>query len=341
MDEQNILKKIIGKTIAIVYIFEGESAPGFEHYHIWKSDVISEWLKAIQELKGLPFILDVRTFVEKAIANTLPCIDYVINLNCGSCELSSMGLIPSLCSFLGIPCIPCDTVSIITGENKKVSNFIAKAIGLNVPKNFTPQNTNGIYRPLNFGSSFGVKRVDSIDCSNTGIYQEFIYGYDVTTPFIFNPITQKMEPLPTIIYLPDNDDKKWFFDENAKKTKSGYKRHIITEIEQNLIAQYQSLIECLSIKTFCRIDARVKCNVDEKIENIADYKLKEQSTYFVEINSMPTIHEGNSFDFSYNAISSEHSIYPFMVLLKDNVPTMSAHSLLLACSILAYTKAKD
>ena len=111
---KNIFESITGKTIAIVYIFEGEDAPGFEHYHIWRGDVISEWLKATQDLRGLPFILDVRTFVEKAMNNTLPKIDYVINLNCGSCELSPMGIVPSVCGFLKIPCIPCDTAAIVS-----------------------------------------------------------------------------------------------------------------------------------------------------------------------------------------------------------------------------------
>ena len=111
---KNIFESITGKTIAIVYIFEGEMSPGFEHYHIWRGDVISEWLKATQDLRGLPFILDVRTFVEKAMNNTLPKIDYVINLNCGSCELSPMGIVPSVCVFLKIPCIPCDTAAIVS-----------------------------------------------------------------------------------------------------------------------------------------------------------------------------------------------------------------------------------
>ena len=88
--------KIKGKTIAIVYIFEGEDARGFEHYHIWKSDVITKWMNAVQKLYCLPLILDVRTFVEKAISRTLPHVDYVLNLNCGSCHLSPMALVPAM-----------------------------------------------------------------------------------------------------------------------------------------------------------------------------------------------------------------------------------------------------
>lgn len=102
-DYMTFLKKMRGKTIAIVYIFEGENAPGFKHYWIWKSDIITGWMNAVQELECLPFIIDVRTFIQKAINQTLPHIDFVLNLNCGSYDLSSMSLIPSMCSFLSIP----------------------------------------------------------------------------------------------------------------------------------------------------------------------------------------------------------------------------------------------
>ena len=55
-------------------------------------NVISLWMNAVQSLHCMPLILDVRTFVEKALNRTLPKIDYVINLNCGSCELSPMSM---------------------------------------------------------------------------------------------------------------------------------------------------------------------------------------------------------------------------------------------------------
>ena len=56
------LENLKGKAIGIVYIFENEEAPGFKHYHIWKSDIISKWMQAIQNIHCIPYILDVRTF---------------------------------------------------------------------------------------------------------------------------------------------------------------------------------------------------------------------------------------------------------------------------------------
>ena len=148
MDNIEIYKKQLsslrGKTIAIVYIFEGEKASGFKHYWVWKSDIISGWLKAVQEIGCLPFILDVRTFVQKAINNTLPHIDFVLNLNCGSYELSSMSLIPSMCSFLSIPCIPCDAAAIVMSENKLISNLLALSKAIEVPDALNKPSDNGV-----------------------------------------------------------------------------------------------------------------------------------------------------------------------------------------------------
>lgn len=36
LEFQNSLDRIKGLTVAIVYIFEGEQAAGFAHYHIWR-----------------------------------------------------------------------------------------------------------------------------------------------------------------------------------------------------------------------------------------------------------------------------------------------------------------
>ena len=44
---ENMLSKIEGSTIAVVYVFQGDSTPSFQHYDPWKSDVISDWLNEI------------------------------------------------------------------------------------------------------------------------------------------------------------------------------------------------------------------------------------------------------------------------------------------------------
>ncbi|MDE6004745.1 MAG: hypothetical protein K2G88_05100, partial [Oscillospiraceae bacterium] len=247
---QDVLYKLQGKTVAVVYIFEGEDSDGFEHYDIWQSDVIGEWLNAIQLNHCHPLILDVRTFIQKAISNTLPHVDFVLNLNAGNKKLSTLGLVPSICSFLNIPCIPCDTVSIITGEHKIIANYIANVTELNLPK-INPNMGECIFRPINFGSSRGVAKVKSNNYTNAGICQEFIQGYDITTPILYHPLNEKLQALPTVMYYSYDKDINWFFNEEVKEKRCGYKMKIL-QIDSLTEKQYINLSEKLNINCYCR-----------------------------------------------------------------------------------------
>lgn len=335
------LNRIKGKTVAIVYIFEGEDAPGFQHYHVWQSDVISKWMNAVQGLHCLPLVLDVRTFVEKAIGRTLPHIDFVLNLNCGSCQLSSMALVPAMCSFLAVPCIPCDAVSIVTGENKRLSNLIAEGIGMKVPQSLMESSPNGIYRPLNYGSSFGVRRGHYDKPNNdNGLYQEFIPGYDITTPGLFNPLSDQIELLPTVVYLPEDDDPDWFFGENEKEVKHGYTQAIHRVVSPELGQQFLNMAKTLSISTFFRIDARVSLQSITSQEELLRTTLTPNNTFFVEINPMPTIKPDNGYGYSYAALTEEDS---FFTCVKEHTRlnrSADVHSFLLANSMIACLRAK-
>lgn len=335
MNNKNLFEEIIGKTIAIVYVFEGENAPGFAHYHIWKSDVISEWLKAIQDLKGLPFILDVRTFVEKAMTNTLPHIDYVVNLNCGSCELSPMGLVPSVCGFLSIPCIPCDTVAIVSGENKNIANLIAKATEINVPEYLLSDDENGIYRPLNYGSSIGVKRGKRYTNAK-GTYQKFIYGYDITTPMVYNPYKKSMDTLPTVIFIPEKGGTEWFYGEKENISNKGYIRKIIKNIPSDTKEKYIKLAESFSINTFCRIDARFQSTELLNESEFENLELNLQNIFFTEINPMPSIRlQNNEFFLSFLSAKENTEINKIILSLQEIIGEVTLHNFLLACSMLA------
>lgn len=336
MKKGNIFEEIMGKTVAIVYAFEGENAPGFKHYHIWKSDVISEWLKAIQDLKGLPFILDVRTFVEKAMANTLPNIDFVINLNCGSCELSPMGLVPSVCGFLSIPCIPCDTVAIVSGENKHMANLIASANKINVPEYLLPDDKNGIYRPLNYGSSVGVRKGCCLT-NKKGIYQRFISGYDITTPMVYNPFKKTMDVLPTIIFIPERGGTEWFYGEEENISNTGYTRKIVKKLSPDIEKKYIKLANSFSINTFCRIDARFQCVGTLNKTKLENLELSLKDIFFTEINPMPSIRlENNEFFLSFSSINKNTNFYKVMLGLNEIIENVTLHNLLLACAMLSY-----
>ena len=213
-----------GKTVAIVYIFENDNASGFNHFFIWRGEVLTRWINAVYEIGCIPLIIDVREFVHKAMNKTLPHIDYVLNLNSGTTELSTMALVPSTCSSINIPCIPCNAVAIVTGEDKRLSNYIANSIGLNVPQELNElDNVDKIFRPINLGNSVGVSKYRNNDFKN-GIWQEFITGYDITTPIVYNPISNQMDLLPTVMFLPNEQDNNWFYGEKEKLSRKRSKQ---------------------------------------------------------------------------------------------------------------------
>lgn len=324
---------ICGKTIAIVYIFEGEDACGYRHYHIWKSDIIGLWMLAIQELGCKPYILDVRTFMEKAATNTLPFIDYVLNLNCGTTNLSTLGLVPTICAFLNVPCIPCDAPTMMVCEDKKISNMVASFNKWKVPPYLNSIEDNGIFRPINLGSSVGVSR----QYNEKGIYQKFIRGFDITTPVVYNPKSKQMELFPTIIYLSKDKNVDWYFGEKQKKDKKGYTREIVL-MQDKISRAYLNLVQSFSIDTFCRIDARIECEDFRKVKDIMRGQFEISQLYFIEINSMPTISKSNSFSFSYNAIDEQSSFNRCIKVFKDIFLTDNVNAFLLLCSMLSKSK---
>lgn len=335
------LQHLYGKTIAVVYIFEGENAAGFLHYHVWKSDVISGWINAIQALHGLPLILDVRTFVEKAVNRTLPHIDCVLNLNCGSSQLSAMGLVPSACGFLDIPCIPCDAVSILTGEDKYIANLIAMARGLNTPQELDPSDKRGIYRPLNYGSSTGVRRGACSAAYRDGTYQEFVQGYDITTPAVYDPIRGEMALLPTVMILSDTKDSNWFYGEEANKTGKGYHRKILPPFSKALEEQYRDIIRAFSISTFCRIDARLKCQDQQELQCLLRQDIRAEDVFFLEINPMPSIRQSNNdFKYSFEHLDSSSSLMACAAEMRALWGELTLNQFLLACSMLSIFRAK-
>jgi len=329
------LYNLQGKTIGVIYSFEGEEASGFKHYHFWESDIISKWLVAIQNLRCRPYILDVRTFVEKSFAGTMPHLDFVLNLNCGGCELSPMALIPSICAFFNVPCIPCDAVSILTGENKLISNLVATATGLPVPRNLSPKEDAGIFRPTNLGSSIGIKRGPLNGDEPKGLYQEFISGYDITTPIVYNPITNKMNLMPTVLYIPDENTPEWYLAESYKETRSGFTRETILSFSKELEEKYLKFIENMSINTYCRIDARIKCTSISELRTILKKPLSLKDIYFVEVNPMPTVWINNALSHSLSQITAGNAVYPYVASIKEILGDIDIYTFLLSLSMLS------
>lgn len=337
----NWLNKLRGKTIAIVYIFEKEDADGFGHFLVWKEKILTGWLNAVYELKCLPYIIDVRTFMQKASNYSLPHIDYVINLNSGCNELSTMGLVPSICSFLNIPCIPCDATAILATENKKISNYIAIGNSLQTPKFLDMDNNYGIYRPINLGNSIGIERRYFTDFNADGIYQEFIPGYDVTIPVAFNYFLKDLDILPPTLYFPHTKDPNWIYDEKTKKNDEGLTRLQFSEIEEETKYTILKFFRVFGIKTYGRIDVRLK-ETRLLSSDVIKVPFSLKNCYFLEINSMPTIETDDGFDLALKSVlsNSKHSFYKYAKEYMANIEHPTINGFLLACSMLAISTSK-
>ena len=335
-----LLYEIRGKTIALVYTFEKENAPGFKHYDVWNSEVIIAWLTAIRELKCIPYILDVKTFVNKSMNNTLPHIHYVINLNAGNCDLSVAGLVPAVSSFLGIPCIPCDAVTTIVGEHKYFSNCVAENIKMNLPEEIAPDTVNKecIVKPFNLGSSCGVEKTQGYK-EISGLCQEFIPGYDMSTPLLYNPLSEDMEALPPILYLSDNRDVNWFFHADLKNSHEGYKKGTIN-LQKEVESKFKELLNKFNITTFCRVDSRIKCENYTKLLSIMNRGVSIDDLYFLEINPTPTIKNNINFLNSFELITKQHIFYDCYHHFGRTVDNSSSLGFLLSCAIIGLIKAK-
>jgi D-alanine-D-alanine ligase-like ATP-grasp enzyme len=335
------LSDIRGKVVAIIYIFEGEDAPGFKHYDIWRGDLIGEWVQAIHELNCLPLLFDTRTFIQKAMDNTLPKIDYVVNLNNGTVDVSALGLIPSVCSFLSIPCIPCNTVSSIVGEHKLFSNLIAYAKKINVPENLCRAEGNGILRPLTCGSSVGVMKgpvANSKTKNDDCLYQKFICGFDMTTPIMYNPLTSQLDILPPIMYYPLNNNIEWFLGEDEKRQHEGYEKRIV-KISNDAKERYISLARVFSINTFCRIDARVQCETSDELCELSVGEIALEQIYFLEINPMPTIKKGINFHTSIQGMTQDDSMYASYEIYRQEIDNPSTTGFILSSSMISIFRA--
>lgn len=324
-----VINGIKGQVVAIVYTFEGENALGFEHYDVWRSNVICDWVRAVEELGCKPFILDVRTFVLKAMMNTLPHIDYVINLNAGNKNLGNLSIIPSVCSFLGTPCIPCNSEVCAVGEDKIYANMIAKNSNIKVPVDHPYNEEGGIIRPRSYGSSIGIRRTSQKEIySADETSQQFIVGMDVTFPILYNPIKNKLDIIAPIAYRHMEGFNCYLDAEH--KLKHDYTKERIN-ITDTISKEIINLVSLYNIKTFCRIDTRIATNDLVYLETATLDNL-----YFIEINPTPTIHNSINFTDSLDNLTENDPHYLAYQVYKQEVANNSKTGYVLACALCSF-----
>ena len=130
-------------------------------------------------------------------------------------------------------------------------------------------------------------------------------------------------------------DINWFNGEDEKKIRSGYMFRTIT-LDETTKKKYLELAESLSIRTFCRIDARIKCT-EPSYHDQSCNTVRFDDVYFIEINVMPTIREKNNFTFSFDSVEKNDPIFSCIEIQKQIMGSVDIYSFLLASSMLSYT----
>lgn len=242
--------------------------------------------------------------------------------------MDNLGLIPSVCSFLNIPCIPCSSGVCSVGEDKFFANTIAKNSLIKVPKSYPDNIEGGIIRHRNYGSSIGIpKTASETTCKENEISQEFIVGTDITIPILFNPLNLKLELLPAIAYM-HHKGEDWYLGEKEKISHDYDKVSVRLPIEVS--KEILNLAKSFDISTFCRIDTRVKNFKDFEIDTITLDNL-----YFIEINPTPTIHNTINFANAINELNKSDSHYEAFNLYKKHVKDYTVTGYILTSAIFA------
>lgn len=329
------LQAIKGKTIGIIYVYEKPDLQVKRHYDAWEGDVLSNWIHAVYELHGLPLVMDVNTFTEKMAYHSLPPLDYVVNLCNGFFDLPSLGLVPSLCAYYSIPCIPCNSDLLLIGENKPLSNLIASTCGFRLPQKLSEESEKSITRPFYLGSSKGVYRGKKEAAINKNTFiQEFVPGFDTTVPILFNPLDEELVVLPAVGYLPTNLDPNWFLGEHQKETHSEYEKCIVSidDCAKQAIIQ---MVKKVGITSYCRLDFRTKCISLNEMETRFSSEIRLEDLFFMEINPLPTIKDGINFFTGLAAVERSSSVAQCLELYQSNVREGTSTGFVLSNSIMS------
>ena len=170
-----------------------------------------------------------------------------------------------------------------------------------------------------------------------GLYQEFIKGYDITTPILYNPLLEDLQVLPTVMYYSEDKNIEWFFNEEVKEKRGGYKKRIL-HLDTTAEYKFIDTAKKIGINSFCRIDARVKCNSADEWDGLCSGPIPADKIYFIEINPMPTLKHNINIHNSLDAIDEENSFYECYNEYKEFISEPCHTGFLLLCSMLANLK---
>ena len=331
-----------GKSAAVVYGFAPAGRFTQIWYDQWRSSVISSYGGALEELGLHPYFVDAATFARQALDGSLPEVVCAFNLNAGITPIHHWSMVPSVASWCGIKPFPAEADVLIVGERKDTASLLARECGFAVPKTFHKDQLRSISpdmpvirKPRDLGGSVGLVRStagelaadDSIQL--TDIIQEFVRGFDLTIPVVWQPTLGGHRCVAGVMYLPEDNSIDWYHSAETKESGQGYLKRVIP-IPAKLERMLVGFAKRIELGPYARIDIRVQCDSDAL--NEIDWKAADP--IFIEVNPLPTLRHGINF---LNVVG--HEI--FQTAFKSEAGELaevlrhspSAHAFVLACAL--------
>lgn len=306
----------------IGFCYDTKSDYGFEEENMEYTDFVS--LNTISEIKHaieqngyeVGYIGNVHKLKKLLENHTFP-FDLVFNIAEGFRSRNREALIPSLLEIYDIPVTASDTYGMAVNLNKYHTKILVKSLGIPVPKDVyfeqMDQNTLGkildlkfplVLKPNSEGGSMGLYLIQTVDelkekaqfliekYSFDLLAEEYISGTEVTVPVIGNGDDAKALGVVSIIYKDGSDLP--IFDSCLKKdddliTTLDFKYS--NSIKQKLIEYSVRIHNFFHLRDYSRMDFRISPN---------------GNIYFLEINTMPSLARGGSFEICGNSMGLEY-----------------------------------
>lgn len=330
------------RSAAVVYGFSPSGKFTQVWYDQWRSAVISSYGAALEELGLHPYFVDAASFARQALDGSLPKVACAFNLNAGITPIHHWSMVPSVASWCGITPFPSDADVLIVGERKDTATLIAQDCGLAVPRSFSKDDLPAqkpdevvVLKPRDLGGSVGIRRhtiselAEDPSLQDTDIIQQFVPGFDLTIPVVWQPTQGRHRCVAGVMYVPDNNSPKWFHSAATKQSGQGYTKTVVP-IPSELEAMLVRFAKRIELGPYSRIDLRVQ--YEPQAYGMVDWSTAKP--FFIEVNPLPTLREGINF---LNVV--EHNT--FRAAFDEEIGelyaklgrTPSAHAVVLACAL--------
>jgi len=308
------LKDLHSETWAIVYAYNSPKNSLNLWYDRWRYDVINDYVEATSKLGVEPYIIEIDNYL-RMTRSEMKQFDFIINLNSGATPVSNIGTVQSIAEWHQIPSFPNTADAVMVGERKDVC--------LPFFRNWfrTPQEIKSgigstadfklIMKPKTMGNSRGIRIIEIGDTipseysPSAHLLEEFIPGFEVSVPVVFDPIAGKYLPMPPVVYFPETEDPtNWFLSESAKLSQHTDYGRQLGEMTSELVNSLVGASEAFGFTDLARFDFRWKTATP----NAGPIDVRD--LYFIEINCLPTLNRHVNFLLSTRKYI-QHSDSPF------------------------------